>query len=296
MRVSTVDGLLTLFYDGSKPLYNKVLSEEWNRSCFCGVPDDEETWQSIPVSEECKRYVRERQTWQQVIIVDGVTEIPEFTFYKCKNIGRVIFAKTVTSIEKYAFGLCVHLVSIRLLDSVIRIENHAFTFCMCLKNIKLPPTLEYIGDDAFEQCNLVSVFIPPRCRYIGRSAFEGNLRLTILSIPQNTELNRNGIIGYTNNPLQRASFERIFGINEVNTWLKDINGEEQFALHRICSSFEPTLDMILDIMMDKGGPKAFKVRNSIGITPSRYLHENPYTNMEEREIIQKYVLKMMGEL
>jgi hypothetical protein len=29
MRVATVDGLVTLFYDGSKELYNRELNNEW---------------------------------------------------------------------------------------------------------------------------------------------------------------------------------------------------------------------------------------------------------------------------
>ena len=29
MRVATVDGLVTLFYDGSKKLYNDELDDEW---------------------------------------------------------------------------------------------------------------------------------------------------------------------------------------------------------------------------------------------------------------------------
>ena len=29
MRVATVDDLVTLFYDGSEPLYNQRLNQEW---------------------------------------------------------------------------------------------------------------------------------------------------------------------------------------------------------------------------------------------------------------------------
>lgn len=75
-----------------------------------------------------------------------------------------------------------------------------------------------------------------------------------------------------------------------------INNDEIFALHRVCSSFQPTLEMIVDVVKEKGGPKAFKVKNNIGITPSRYLKENPYTDVTEKEIVEKYVLDMMGNL
>ena len=80
------------------------------------------------------------------------------------------------------------------------------------------------------------------------------------------------------------------------TSTKNINIDEEFAFHSLCSSYKPTLEMILDTMHERGGPKAFKVKNSIGITPSRYLKGNPYTNVTEKDIIEKYVLNMMGEL
>ena len=37
-------------------------------------------------SESCRKWWYERQTWQQVIVLDGVTVIPAFTFFFCKNI------------------------------------------------------------------------------------------------------------------------------------------------------------------------------------------------------------------
>ena len=172
-----------------------------------------------------------------------------------------------------------------------------WAFCQCnnLIFIKLSLRLEYIGPCAFLLCNLSSVFIPPRCNEIDICAFSNNANLTILTIPQNTEL------GFTTINGTKLFEKSPFGYYEnldvvIPAWIKNINNTDQFALHRVCSSFKPTLDMILDVMMDKGGPKAFKVKNSIGITPSQYLHENPYANVEEREIIEKYVLKMMGEL
>lgn len=52
--------------------------------------------------------------------------------------------------------------------------------------------------------------------------------------------------------------------------------------------------MILDTMKDKGGLKAFNVKNSIGITPSGYLKENPFADATEKEVVEKYIIQMMG--
>lgn len=299
MRVANVDGLVTLFYDGSEELYNDQLHYTYETS----------RWS--------QDYWRERLSWQQIIIVDGVTEIPMITFEGCTNIKRVIFADTVIRIEYWAFAGC------------------SLTF------IKLPINLEYIGSEAFLGCNLSSVFLPPRCRLIGQGAFNINKDLEILNVPQDVELESEEDVDYgmpqdveveTEEddmeiiplgdvvaeedmiviPLGNAETDGESDIDFVKDtkllerfedarvnvsvlhWLKTINNNNEFALHRVCCSFEPTLEMILDTMKEKGGPKAFKVENSIGITPSQYLKENPFATVAEKEIIEKYIMDMTG--
>lgn len=115
MRVATVDDLVTLFYDGSEPLYNQRLNQEWfvidaidaiRRSArlfnerYSERVADLEEWD---VSDECKRYFRQRLSWQQIIIVDGVTEIPAYTFFGGKNIEKVIFADSVMKKRELSF-------------------------------------------------------------------------------------------------------------------------------------------------------------------------------------------------
>ncbi|GFH57208.1 hypothetical protein CTEN210_13684 [Chaetoceros tenuissimus] len=274
MRIATVDGLVTVFYEGSKPLYNELLEEELSHA----------HQQNLDPSEECKEYLSERLSWQQVIVVKGVTMIQFCSFKRCENIKRIIFADTVT-----------------------RIDASAFAYCKSLYYIKLSISLRYVGRGAFHGCKLTSVFIPPRCRYIG-NAFAHNKNLTVLNVPQHIGLDTNAIENtklFEISPFEsermkvREAYRLYFyerHHEEINSWLKNTNINEEFALHRVCASFEPTLDMIVDAMKDKGGPKAFKVENSIGITPSRYLKENPYAEVTENEVIEKYVLKMMGEL
>lgn len=157
MRVATVDGLVTLFYDGSKELFNQELSREWREVQNILEPSNLE---SSNVSDECKRYVRERYSWQQIIVVEGVTAIPEFTFSGCKNIKRVIFANTV-----------------------IMIAVNAYSKCRSLIFVKWSINLEFIGEGAFYNCNLSSVFMPPRCREIRTLAFGENENLSLLYVP-----------------------------------------------------------------------------------------------------------------
>ncbi|GFH43826.1 hypothetical protein CTEN210_00299 [Chaetoceros tenuissimus] len=290
MRVATVDGLVTLFYDGSKELNNQRLNEEWLLTNYVHPMNNDhdniegDNIESWPLSDACKEYFREKLSWQQVIVVEGVTEIPENTFFGCMNVKRVIFANTVMRIEKFAFYLCYRL---------------AF--------IKWPMNLEYIGNDAFYECNLSSVFIPPRCVEICTRAFFKNKNLSIFHVPQDTELGRDII---TNTAIARASpiegnnqfigfgdFFSGLGVaanNNMNEWLKNMNNDEEYALHRACSSFQPLKEVLCGMIQEKG-LKAFKEKNSAGITPSRYLQGNPYADVTEKEVIESYILQMMGK-
>ncbi|GFH44336.1 hypothetical protein CTEN210_00810 [Chaetoceros tenuissimus] len=270
MRVADVGGLVTLFYDGSKSLVDETLSLEFLNEYF-DYGRNINGWGSYSETDKCDRFVRERESWQEVVVMDGVTEIPRITFIFCHNIQRVIFA-----------------------DSVIRIEGGAFEGCRNLEFVKLSTNLEYIGLAAFFKCNLSSIFIPPRCEQIENLAFSRNRNLEIFNTPEDTELGDN-LISSTK-ILQNSPFENGSNHGAVNNWLKNINAEDEFALHRICSSFQPSLEAVLDTMKDKGGPKAFQLKNNIGITPSRYLKENPYADLNEKDIIKQYILHMKGEL
>ena len=82
--------------------------------------------------------------------------------------------------------------------------------------------------------------------------------------------------------------------DDVHNWLKNMNNDDKFSLHRACSSFQPIKKVLLTIVLAKG-IGAFKVKNEVGITPSKYLKENPYAEIEEMDIVRDYVMKMMGE-
>ena len=274
MRVANVNGLVTLFYDGSKKLFNEELYDEWYDE-HLDHDESNDNWEKWNLSDACKQYWRERQSWQQVIIEEGVTVIPEYTFRRCKNIKRVIMANTV-----------------------VRIKRWAFHCCSTLSFIKLSINIEVIEDEAFGDCDLISVFIPPRCREIKELAFVSNYNLVIFSIPRDTALGHS-IIART-----KLIFNSHFEVNkwgfyhdqteEVNNWLKDINRDEKYSLQGACSSYQPHNQDIHAIVQEKGIGD-FTTKNEIHITPSQYLQENPFCDLNEMDIIRDYVLNMMGE-
>ncbi|GFH44373.1 hypothetical protein CTEN210_00847 [Chaetoceros tenuissimus] len=217
----------------------------------------------------------ERMDWEVIIVLPGVEVIPEHTFAGCMNVEIVIMADTVKRIEKGAF---LHI-------------NY-------LESVRFSRSLEYIGEGAFRCCEfLTSIFIPPSCREIGHAAFDRCPSLIIFHVPQHTQLGQ-GMIAETA-LIKESSFANRYGRYireaEVNQWLKTINQSEEFALHRACSSFNPT-DNIIHAIVRQQGLQSLKKQNNIGITPMQYLKENPYAELEERKIINRYILDMMGEM
>lgn len=146
-----------------------------------------------------------------------------------------------------------------------------------------------------------SIFIPSSCREIAREAFRACTKLIMLHVPRHTRLGE-GVIGGT--LLIKASAFEIDewgyyhpGISEnVNEWIKNINGDDdQFALHRACSSFNPIADVLYQIVR-RQGLVSFRKKNEIETTPLEYLEANPFAeHIDQRSILKRYVLEMMGE-
>ena len=221
----------------------------------------------------------ERETWEVIMVLPGVQVIPERTFRWCLNVEVVIMA-----------------------DTVIRIENQAFDECISLGFIKLSTSLEYIGYLAFDNCtSLTSIFIPPSCQEIENWAFVTCKKLIILGIPENTLIGENAfqrtaLIKKSSIDLQENGFYDSYeNEEEAVRWVKSINHEEEYALHRACTSFNPLSEIIHGLVKRKG-IKAMKMPNAIGITPSQYLAANPFADISEKEITNGYILDMMGEV
>ncbi|GFH44632.1 hypothetical protein CTEN210_01106 [Chaetoceros tenuissimus] len=240
----------------------------------------------------------ERKTWEVIIVLPDVEVIPERTFRFCKNVEAVIMS-----------------------DTVKRIEAAAFLFCKSLVIVRLSRNLECIGEFAFVACEpLTSIFIPPSCREIEDRAFEHCKNLIILKVPLQTQLGDSviaktalieaspfptGIRNQINPDLEGTMADRfdatlaelagLYDNNQVNEWLRNMHRDEQFSLHRACSSYNPLGEIVFDIVK-RQGLKAFQRPDNVGVTASQYLSANPFTEMQEKMIIKRYILDMMGEV
>ncbi|GFH56886.1 hypothetical protein CTEN210_13362 [Chaetoceros tenuissimus] len=184
-------------------------------------------------------------------------------------------------------------------DTVRRIETDAFAQCFDLKFVKLSRNLESIGWRAFWSCeSLTSIFIPPSCRFIGREAFCDCKQLLILNISQNIRVG--GLVFQNTALIKRSPIEtdedgeyEEDDDEEAVHWVKSMNNEESYALHRACASYNPLAE-IIHALVNEHGIKAMRMTNAIGITPSQYLEANTFTTTSEKEIVNKYILDTMG--
>lgn len=102
---------------------------------------------------------------------DNIKIIPAGTFYDCISLKTVTFGKNLTEISYNAFEGCLALKSITIPDSVKKIMNSAFYRCKALSSVILPTSLETVGDFAFENTAMKSVYLTKNVKEIGKYAF-----------------------------------------------------------------------------------------------------------------------------
>ncbi|GFH57142.1 DUF4132 domain-containing protein [Chaetoceros tenuissimus] len=220
----------------------------------------------------------ERDSWQAIIVLPGVEVIPSSTFTECKNVKTVIMT-----------------------DSINMVGHCAFEKCKSLVFIKFSRNLGCIGWSAFKLCiSLKSIFIPSSCREIIDFAFASCIKLRILSIPQHTQLAVgvfHGAAFTTKSPFEIDSngFYDLFIDGSMKEWIRSINNEEKYTLHRLCCSHVLEMNDI-QTFVEREGLRTMTVKNSIGVTPSEYLEANPYLKVKVKQIINYFILRKMGEL
>ena len=154
----------------------------------------------------------DRNSILMVVLEQGITEIPDYTFQGCKNlesiqipdgvtrIGRAAFQNcsalrtivmpdSVIEIGESAFQQCRHLRYVRLSASLTTVENGVFAWCTDLEEIVLPANLNRIRAGAFSQCACLKevVFSGSALRAIDRQAFFRCENLKELDFPKGLE-------------------------------------------------------------------------------------------------------------
>lgn len=216
---------------------------------------------------------KERESWEMIIVLPGVTSIPSFSFYACRFLEAVIMP-----------------------DSVRTINRYVFTLCLSLKFIRLSKRLKCIKDYAFDKCGLTAIFIPKSCKIIGDKAFFNCNELRIINVPEKTKLGKyaipvRGTPGSYSEPDVKSK-------NEGYQFIKNVNIPQQFNIYRTCSSenvFEAINVVSLEVILDQW-TNMMNIPNQLGITPAQYLLENPYTEIDGIESLIAFKIKSMSEI
>ena len=131
-----------------------------------------------------------------IVIPDSVTDICEEAFQGCRGLKSVALPNNLTSIGDAAFTGCSSLESIVFPDSLTSIGYYAFSSCR-LKTITIPKNVGYIGDGAFRNNQLESIYVDEDNTTFYSDSFGGlyNLRLnTLIMFPSAADCNSYSIL------------------------------------------------------------------------------------------------------
>ena len=121
----------------------------------------------------------------QIIVPEGVTKIPNWTFNKASGLTSVTLPSTLTEIGSSAFKGCTGLTSIAIPDSVTTIGDYAFSGCSNLSSWNYPRSLTSCGSNAIlEGCtSLTQVIVPEGVTKISNWTFNKASSLTSVTLP-----------------------------------------------------------------------------------------------------------------
>ncbi len=91
-------------------------------------------------------------SFTKVVIEDGVTNIGNHAFIRCKGLTNITIPASVKKIGIEPFGYCYNLTDVTIPDGVMKISTDAFFCCEKLTSVTIPKSVTSIGTGAFEGC------------------------------------------------------------------------------------------------------------------------------------------------
>ena len=168
--------------------------------------------------ETISDYDSRSESWDALVIPDGVTSIPDFYFQN------------------------LNIVEVFMADSVMEIGESVFSSCSFLQSIQFSRNLESIGYNAISNCNsLESIYIPHSCKMLGNYALSGCKNLMNIHVPQKTHLDvftLSGTVRFQHDCVQASEVHSMF-IDEYTSfcWRE----QEYFHFHEAIKNLDNTL-------------------------------------------------------
>jgi len=237
----------------------------------------------------------ERDNEEDVVIIDGVTEISTRAFADCKKMNKVHLPDSVLSIDNSSFCGCSSLAGIRLPNSIIQIGYMAFAGCTSLSNINIPNSVTTIGRYAFSECtSLVEINIPDSVSSVSDTILAGCVKLENISIPTHIDsttfngvlavaCNKRGLSFWNENQYENArqEFDKAVQLNpDCSSYIHN-RGHASYYLGDLEDALE---DFNAAICMDADGKypewrtQCATICGAIGLS---FWNENQYENARQ---------------
>ena len=127
---------------------------------------------------------------ENLILPDGVTEIPSNAFSWCMNLKSVRMPNSLKSIGDTAFKFCEDLIAVTFSEKLESIGSDAFMYTS-VQEVRLPDSLISLGSGAFSNCESMSVLsIGNSLTEINTEAFYCSRALKEVVIPDQVEFIR----------------------------------------------------------------------------------------------------------
>lgn len=123
-----------------------------------------------------------------IIIGEGITRIPDFSFYGFNKVKSVMLPSTLTSIGTMAFFQCAFQ-EIVLPSSLVQIGSGAFSNCKQLLSCDIPASVTVLESYVFEECiALQKVTLHDGIQELEDSCFWGCDSLNSLIFPESIKI------------------------------------------------------------------------------------------------------------
>lgn len=132
-------------------------------------------------------------TFRKIVFGESVEYVPVGLCKDNANLTIVKMGSHIRTIGASAFKQCTALKEVVLPSDVASIEESAFYGCTALQAIDFPASLEYIGNTAFANTGLTSLFIPSTVKSFGTYAFSQNKELEWVVIAKDPFQHPNGL-------------------------------------------------------------------------------------------------------
>lgn len=127
-------------------------------------------------------YCFSRSQLKRIKMPNSITSLGEWCFYYNTMMDSVILSDGITTLPVYSFSDCKNLSYIYLPNKLNSIKDNCFEYCK-LKSIDLPESLRTIQAYAFRYCPLDSLFLPNKLSSLGSSAFANCTSLKYIELP-----------------------------------------------------------------------------------------------------------------